>query len=482
MTTDRFQIKKIVLIIALLSFFSVNSLFAANGTIIIEPVDIHFEKVDLSLPTVCGVQQLTFFGVEYRNTADEDGNGTLSAWDTARIDGVFAVSSFLSEAGGYLYVPGFLNTWEMTGTYVALKDILLPIEVAGSIPYVAQTGVGILTLYVSTDMTQRAAAGTGLGYDDGTMVAQFVVSSGGGAYTIIAPFDGSRDVFMLKQSGLLGFFAPEITGAVFDCNLDADSDGNDVGGDVPVPTAWKYPTATTEVNFPWSYYVYVDGSMRFGYLQIDGGECRVTGGGVDVNENIVIGTVASALDNRYTFGGQVGAPTVTQPQPWGEWTHHQQKGVEGRFVFHGGTASAPPGTEILSVGCTDPGYCNPARPAPFKQIDFEGVGTFKNISSKITKKCIIRTDGSSEPTLHYFRVHIEDIGEPGSPPFSRAICKHKIGETITEDDCQNCPDVYQIEIHCTDDPTSSDVIYSVGAFIDGGNLQIHPPVGEHMNP
>ncbi|MBE9571413.1 MAG: hypothetical protein IMF11_12350 [Proteobacteria bacterium] len=479
MITDRFQIKKIALIIALLSLFSVNSLFAANGTIIIEPVDIHFENVDSTLPTVYNVEQLTFFGVEYRNTTDEDGDGTLSAGDTARIDGVFAVSSFISN-GGMLMPPDFLNTWEMTGTYVALQDILLPITVAGTIPYVARTGVGILTLYVSTDMTQRAAAGTGLGYDDGTMVAQFAVSSGGGVYTIIAPFDGSRDVFLLKQSGLSGFFDPEITGAIFDSNLDADSDSNGIGGDVPVPTAWKHPT--TGVNFPWSYYVYADGSMRFGNLQIEGGECRVTGGGVDVNDNIVIGTEASALDNRYTFGGQVGAPTATQPQPWGEWTHHQQKGkgVEGRFVFHGGTASAPPGTEILWVGCTDPGYCNPARPAPFKQIDFEGVGTFKNISSKITKKCEIRTDGSSEPTLHYFRVHIEDMGEPGSV-FSRATCKHKIGEPITEDDCQNCPDVYQIEIHCTNDP-NSDVIYSVGAFIDGGNLQIHPPVGEHMNP
>jgi len=70
MITDRFQIKKTALIIVLLSLFSVNSLFAANGAIIIEPVDIHLEYVNPNLPTVSDVEQLTIHGVEYRNTTD----------------------------------------------------------------------------------------------------------------------------------------------------------------------------------------------------------------------------------------------------------------------------------------------------------------------------------------------------------------------------------------------------------------------------
>jgi len=43
--------------------------------------------------------------------------------------------------------------------------------------------------------------------------------------------------------------------------------------------------------------------------------------------------------------------------------------------------------------------------------------------------------------------------------------------------CDTCPDYYEIEIHCTTDPASP-VIYKVGDFIDGGNLQIHPEVGQ----
>ena len=40
-----------------------------------------------------------------------------------------------------------------------------------------------------------------------------------------------------------------------------------------------------------------------------------------------------------------------------------------------------------------------------------------------------------------------------------------------------CPDIDQIEIHATTD-RNSPVIYTVGAYVDGGNLQIHPPVGK----
>ena len=121
--------------------------------------------------------------------------------------------------------------------------------------------------------------------------------------------------------------------------------------------------------------------------------CRVTGGGNDTAgispDGGWDGTVAkdSARGHNntridyYTFGGQAGANTGLPPQPKGEWTHHQKRGADGSFVFHAGTASAPPGTEIDVIICSDEGYCAPARPAPDKQIDFAGVGTFKNQNS-----------------------------------------------------------------------------------------------------
>ena len=223
-------------------------------------------------------------------------------------------------------------------------------------------------------------------------------------------------------------------------------------------------------------------------------ECRMTGGGVTEDGEILLpevdsrgipieGTVAEATDaedpdlDRYQFGGQIGAPTVSQPQPSGEWTHHQQKGPSGKFTFHAGTASAPEGTEIDLVTCSDPGCCIPARPAPAKQIDFEGVGTFKNVQSGPLKGVVVPDKNKVHRTFHWFRAHVEDIGEPGpggKQPKSPE-CTHIIGDEIVPEDCVNCPDVYQIEIHESADPTSP-VIYSVGGFIDNGNLQIHPAI------
>lgn len=210
------------------------------------------------------------------------------------------------------------------------------------------------------------------------------------------------------------------------------------------------------------------------------GSCRVTGGGVDVNGEIVLGSLAKAQDtddrDRYQFGGQVGAPTASPPQPFGEWTHHQQKGPSGSFILHMGTHSAPPITEIAFVQCSDPGFCNPARPAPFKQIDFEGIGTFKNVKGSL--KSIVVPDNKPNFTAHWVKVHIEDIGEagPGGKQPKSDACTHIPGTAIDESqDCSNCPDVYQIEIHASADPASP-VIYSVGAFIDAGNLQIHPEI------
>jgi hypothetical protein len=202
-------------------------------------------------------------------------------------------------------------------------------------------------------------------------------------------------------------------------------------------------------------------------------ECRVTGGGVDSSG----GWDGSNCDGEdgndaYTFGGQAGAPTASQPQPYGEWTHHQSKGAQGRFVFHAGTASAPDAAKITSIICSDPGFCEPARQAPAKQIDFEGVGVFKNIT-RWTDNLQGVVEGES---LHWFTVHIEDLGEPGKggkqePPSDQCPPGGSAG---TEANC-DCPDYYTITIYGGPDSTT-DVIYRVAGYIKGGNLQIHPAI------
>ncbi len=236
--------------------------------------------------------------------------------------------------------------------------------------------------------------------------------------------------------------------------------------------------------------------------------CRVTGGGNDTAGIDASGgwdgTLAQGKSkgqsngfNRYTFGGQAGANTGEQPQPMGEWTHHQQSGPDGSFVFHAGTASAPTGTEIDVIVCSDEGYCSPARPAPNKQIDFAGVGTFKNIKDPSAPL------GNVVPgeTYHWFEVHIEDLGEPGgeSPPNGNpknSPCPNGGSGTdafadppVFQDANCGCADFYRIRIYegvtpvfdpLTGEITNlnkTNVIYEVSGYIDGGNLQIHPPTG-----
>ena len=82
-------------------------------------------------------------------------------------------------------------------------------------------------------------------------------------------------------------------------------------------------------------------------------------------------------------------------------------------------------------------------------------------------------------TLHYFEVHIEDLGEPGNQNnenVGTATCPDDGHAGLPAGDAKcDCPDFYQIRIHETADP-ASDVMYTVKGYINGGNLQIHPPI------
>jgi hypothetical protein len=186
----------------------------------------------------------------------------------------------------------------------------------------------------------------------------------------------------------------------------------------------------------------------------------------------------------YTCGGQAGASLASQPQPWGEWTHTQKRGPSGSFTFHAGTASAPPGTEIDWIVCSDPGWCVQARPAPAKQIDFAGVGTFKNIKNVPSS---ISDHVTVDESMHWFEVNVDDLGEPGkagkvNPPADQCdpMGYGRNGGTELAD-CE-CPDFYRIRIY--QGPTdASPIMYEVYGYIDGGNFQIHPPTGRdrHMD-
>jgi hypothetical protein len=211
--------------------------------------------------------------------------------------------------------------------------------------------------------------------------------------------------------------------------------------------------------------------------------CRVTGGMIDESGNCVECPDGSSGMNTFTCGGQAGANTAMPPQPSGNWTHSNKKGPAGKFTFHGGTPSAPEGTEIAWIECMDPGWCVQARQAPAKQIDFGGVGTFKNmqpnVPDEIADHVVVGT------SLHYFTVNIDDGGEPGKAGKQDPPADHcppdgfGVLGSVELVDCE-CPDFYRIMIHAG--PTAdSPVIYEASGWIKGGNFQIHPPTGFDLN-
>jgi hypothetical protein len=220
--------------------------------------------------------------------------------------------------------------------------------------------------------------------------------------------------------------------------------------------------------------------------------CRVTGGGNSHSKDYALNP--NRGQNYYTHGGQAGAPSAQQPQPFGEWTHTQHNGPAGQWTFHAGTHSAPPGTEVSLIECCDPIACDHAAAnGHFKQINFEGVGTFKNVHDADFNA----VDHGAGMTFHWFTVHVEDLGEPGSPAQTpgSANCPflpnaHNCGPA----DC-GCPDFYRITIYKgfvpSPRPTNAhpdipvnqinktDKVYEVYGYTEGGNLQIHSEVGTH---
>ncbi len=235
------------------------------------------------------------------------------------------------------------------------------------------------------------------------------------------------------------------------------------------------------------------------------GACRVTYGGNDRNGNITPNSFGQACskdkgntENCYTFGGQVGAPTANPAfgGPFGEHTHHQVQGPAGDFVFRAGTHSAPSNTRITATACKDPGACQAAAAnASFKQIDFEGTGSFRTLSADAIT--YLKSKGAADPKpdnvspqAYYFRVDMDDFGEPGnkSGPKGRAgqlwaaLLAADVNAPLSDPDplmssygaCNDFADVYQFYICKDENPCEqSEAIYAVRGFLTGGNIQLH---------
>ena len=83
---------------------------------------------------------------------------------------------------------------------------------------------------------------------------------------------------------------------------------------------------------------------------------------------------------------------------------------------------------------------------------------------------------------HWFEVHAEDLGEPGSEKGDMDSAECPPGGNDGEVASCGCLDYYRITIYEAfdpkkDEPNKSDVIYAESGYHRGGNFQIHPPVG-----
>ena len=285
--------------------------------------------------------------------------------------------------------------------------------------------------------------------------------------------------------------------------------GNDAGADglAVQPVVVSTGTLGTVNGFPDSsehnFELQSDGNLAFQPGDTVAGACRVTYGGNDRNGNIAPNsfgqacmTVKGGAENCYTFGGQVGAPTANPlfGGPFGEHTHHQVSGPAGDFVFRAGTHSAPDRTRITGVACKDPGACRQAEAnAGFKQIDFEGTGSFRTLSA--TAQAYLATNGggtvlpdNQDTRKYYFRVDMDDTGEPGNKfaPGTKVKAANflaaDLNRPLSDPDpllasyaaCNELADVYQFYI-CKDENVceQAQAMYAVRGYLTGGNIQLH---------
>lgn len=386
---------------------------------------------------------------------------------------------------------------------------------------------------------------TGTGYNNGKRILYGVVTDSSGGFTIGSAAIEALDQFIANDypniSTIVGSGSTQLSGVTVYVDPDyfpgfdpskisdlkiffntstvtpykqANPSANFVGdyagaaGNMPPPASVAMnvgpvnggPHAGDDLNFV----LQADANQSFELGEEIPGACRVTYGGNDKNGNISPGSFGQncakikGVESCYTFGGQVGAPTADPAKggPFGEHTHHQVSGAAGDFVFHAGTRSSLKSTRITATACKDPGAIQPARAnASFKQIDFEGTGSFRTLSATAKQYLIangapadINTDNASDK-IYYFRVDMVDAGEPGNKGknHEQNACRQFLdadqnNPLATADPLLldyvsgggSCADVYQFYVCPSELPCEQNqAMYAVRAFLTGGNIQMH---------
>lgn len=219
------------------------SLLVDNWTLNLDPV------TGQSLTgSVTNISEITYLGISKALNFDSDSTAGLSIGDTSAVFGALAATGFTKVDGttgnGFPIGGGLNGGYEMTFTFQTDGEVTgITLDGGGNVIGNAFTHnapdvtTGILNIYIDNLLDGagngvQASTVSGTGYDDGTLVASFLVLAGGGGSFNFLTFDGSDDATFVLMSALTGVFTDEFGVdlatkigellVVTDSNFDAD--------------------------------------------------------------------------------------------------------------------------------------------------------------------------------------------------------------------------------------------------------------------
>ncbi len=270
---------------------------AAHAELIFEIEDFTFDNNDGV--TIEDVDEVDFDAINHVVVSKAPGNVNttqIEPGDTARVQGIFAATSFVDRQGAVMNPPLFnaspqSGAWELTGKFATNIEFTSVTTVPFGTGFALATeyqhvpmGDSFLNLYVDiygTNAAQRADFGTGLGFDnpEGTLFASFEDTFTGLQNPFTANFSSTGDPeesggqdkgrFELV-SGLAGYlFGPDGEDLIATGILKSIFVTEQVVFDPSdsSPTAWStpfgpFPGSDTSTNFPVNFFARGDGDVR----------------------------------------------------------------------------------------------------------------------------------------------------------------------------------------------------------------------------
>jgi len=262
----------------------------AKAVMVLPSWDFDFSGIDglAAGTTVLDVGQITYYGIAHAHVYDTDFSGTSDPGESFITDGLLTATG-LTDSGGVQILPGVSNlgvTYEITfdfsveGEFISRDPVTSVLTFIHSAPNNAD---GLLEMYVNNFANMPpggtdgiADAGAGTGYQDGTLIATFIINPGldpldGGVFSPLS-FDGSDDALFQLQSAIPGVIFDEYGNdlttdplnhllAITDSNFDGDPTHTNGFSIIP-PGSW--PHALQAYGSEIDFFAREDGSAVLG--------------------------------------------------------------------------------------------------------------------------------------------------------------------------------------------------------------------------